>query len=102
MEQLTRIQVNLDLLKMHHTQNVAAGQKTIEVEVVGLRIGDFVMVTFPGELSVEIGLAIKQAAPHPFTFVAAYTNGYIYYAPTEKQRRNPGFAQEDCDCPVDQ
>ena len=100
MEQLTRVQVNLDLLKMHQAQNAAAGQKTIEVEVVGIRIGDFVMVTFPGELSVEIGLAIKQAAPHPFTFVAAYTNGYIYYAPTEQQRNNPGFAQEDCDCLV--
>ncbi len=98
MEQLTRLQANLDLLKMHHAQNVAAGKKTIDVEVAGVRIGDFVLVTFPGELSVEIGLKIKKRAPAPFTFVAGYTNGYIYYAPTEKQRNNAGYAQEDCDC----
>ncbi|OGV67465.1 MAG: hypothetical protein A3K18_29095 [Lentisphaerae bacterium RIFOXYA12_64_32] len=98
MEQLTRIQANLGLLKMHHAQNVAAGKKTIDVEVLGLRVGDFVLVTFPGELSVQIGLNIKKASPRKFTFVAGYTNGYIYYAPTAEQLRNRGGAQEDSDC----
>lgn len=97
MEQLTRNQVNLELLKMHHAQNMAAGD-TIDVEVLGLRIGDFVLVTFPGELSVEIGLNIKRMSPHGFTFVAGYTNGYIYYAPTSEQLKNRGGAQEDSDC----
>jgi hypothetical protein len=98
MEQLTRLQANLNLLKMHHAQNVAAGKPTLDVEVVGLRIGEFVLVTFPGELTVEVGLNIKRRAPAPLTFVAGYTNGYIYYAPTAKGRNNPGYAQEDCDC----
>ncbi len=98
MEQLTRLQANLDLLKMHQAQNVAAGKPTIDVEVVGLRVGDFALVTFPGELTVEIGLNIKKRALAPFTFVAGYTNGYIYYAPTARGRNNTGFAQEDCDC----
>ena len=98
MEQLTRIQENLALLKMHHAQNLAAGVPTLEVEVVGVRIGDFVLVTFPGELSVQIGLGIKQRSPHPRTFVAGYTNGYIYYAPTAEQLANRGGAQEDSDC----
>jgi len=98
MEQLTRLRVNLDLLRMHLAQNQAAGSKTIDVEVAGLRIGDFALVTFPGELSVEIGLNIKKRSPAPFTFVAGCTNGYIYYAPTAKQRNNTGYAQEDCDC----
>ncbi|MFN0170042.1 MAG: hypothetical protein ACKV22_26760 [Bryobacteraceae bacterium] len=97
MEQLTRLQTNLALLRKHHAQNVAAGTKTLDVEVAGLRIGDFVLVTFPGELTVEIGLGIKKRAPSPFTFVAGYTNGYIYYTPTVKQRTNTGYAQEDCD-----
>jgi len=100
MEELTRIQVNMDLLRMHQAQNAASGRPTIEVEVTGVRIGDFVLVTFPGELSVEIGLDIKKRSPHRLSFVAGCTNGYIYYAPTEKQRKNPGFAQEDCDCLV--
>lgn len=98
MEQLTRTQTNLALLKKHQADNVAAGSRTIEVEVIGLRIGDFVMITFPGELTVRIGLNIKQKSPHPKTFVAGYTNGYIYYAPTAEQLLNVGGAQEDSDC----
>ena len=98
MEQLTRVNTNLALLKKHHAQNVAAGSRTIEVEVVGLRIGEFVLVTFPGELTVRIGLGIKERSPHPHTFVAGYTNGYIYYCPTVEQLANRGNAQEDSDC----
>lgn len=98
MEELTRVNTNLALLKMHHAQNMAAGSRTVEVEVVGLRIGDFVLVTFPGELTVRIGLGIKQRSPHPRTFVAGYTNGYIYYCPTVEQLANRGHAQEDSDC----
>jgi len=98
MEELTRVNTNLALLKMHHAQNVAAASRTIDVEVCGLRIGEFVLVTFPGELTVRIGLGIKQRSPHPKTFVAGYTNGYIYYCPTVEQLANRGHAQEDSDC----
>ena len=98
MEQLTRIQINLNLLKKHQARNVAAGESTIEVEMMGLRVGEFVLVTFPGELSVQIGLNIKKRSPHKFTFVAGITNGYIYYTPTAEQLKNRGGAQEDSDC----
>ncbi len=99
-EQLTRVQANLALLRKHEATNRAAGRKPLEVEVAGLRVGDFVLVTFPGELTVEIGLNVKKASPHKSTFVAGYTNGYIYYTPTAKQLRNSGGAQEDSDCLV--
>lgn len=98
MEQLTRTKTNLALLKMHQAQNVAAGKRTIDVEVVGLRVGEFALVTFPGELTVRIGLGIKKRSPHKMTFVAGYTNGYIYYSPTAEQLLNVGGAQEDSDC----
>ena len=98
MEELTRVQTNLALLKKHQQQFIAAGSRTIDVELVGLRIGEFVLVTSPGELTVQIGLNIKQASPHKPTFVAGYTNGYIYYAPTAEQLANRGGAQEDSDC----
>ena len=98
MEELTRVQTNLALLKMHHAQNIAAGKKTLDAEMLGLRIGDFVLVTFPGELTVQIGLNIKKRSPHEHTFVAGYSNGYIYYAPTADQLKNRGHAQEDSDC----
>ena len=100
MERLTHLQVNLALLKMHQAKAVAAGNAALETEMSGLRVGDFVMVTFPGELTVELGLAVKKRAAGKFTFVAGYTNGYLFYLPTEAQRKNTGYAQEDCDCQV--
>ena len=89
MEQLTRVRTNLALLRKHQAQTVAAGKPTIEVEVVGLRIGDFVLVTFPGELTVQTGLDIKRRSPHELTFVAGYTNGYIYYTPPPSSSATP-------------
>lgn len=100
MEELTRLQTNLALLRKHQETNRLAEMKPLEVEVVGLRVGDFVLVTFPGELTVEIGLNIKKSSPHKHTFVAGYTNGYIYYTPTARQLENVGGAQEDSDCLV--
>jgi hypothetical protein len=100
MEHLTRLNTNLALLKKHHAAAQASPLKTVDVEISALRIGDFKLVTFPGELTVEIGLEIKRAAKDPHAFVAGYTNGYIYYMPTPAQRANTGYAQEDCDCIV--
>ncbi len=98
MERMTRINTNLALLRKHQRQNLAAPQRTIDVELLALRVGDFVLTTFPGELTVRIGLRIKESSPHEHTFVAGYTNGYIYYAPTTEQLQNAGGAQEDSDC----
>jgi hypothetical protein len=98
MERLTRSQANLALMRKHRAENLATGQKTVEVEVLALRIGEFVLATFPGELTVQTGLDIKGSSPHALTFVAGYTNGYIYYAPTAEQLKNVGGAQEDSDC----
>jgi len=97
MESLTRLNVNRQLLEKHLAETRAAGSPTIEVEVCGLRVGDFRMVTFPGELLVQTGLDVKAAAGLPHAVVAGYTNGYIYYVPQADQRANTGYAQEDCD-----
>jgi len=97
MEKMSRNKANLALLTKHQTRNQAAG-KTIDVEVVAFKLGDFRMITFPAELTVNIGLNIKQKSPFENTFVAGYTNGYNYYAPTADQLKNVGNAQEDSDC----
>lgn len=97
MEDLTRKQINLALLERHQARNAEAG-KSVEAEVVGLRVGAFRLVTFPAELTVEIGFGIRGKSPHPLTFVSGYTNGYLYYAPTVGQMKNRGGAQEDSDC----
>ena len=98
MENLTRVNTNLRLLRMHQKQNMEAPKRTVTVELIGCRIGDFVLTSFPGELTVQIGLNLKAKSMHQNTFVAGYTNGYIYYAPTTKQLENVGGAQEDSDC----
>jgi hypothetical protein len=98
MEELTRVKTNLALLRMHQKQNVDSGSRTVDVELTAIRLGEFVLTTFPGELTVRIGLGIKSRSPHPRTFVSGYTNGYIYYAPTAEQLKNVGGAQEDSDC----
>jgi hypothetical protein len=54
-------------------------------------------VTFPGEVTVQIGLNIKSASGDANAHVSGYTNGYLYYTPTAAQRKNTGYAQEDCD-----
>lgn len=71
----------------------------LDAEIGGLRVGDFRLVTFPGLVS-GVGLDVKRAAAHPTAFVAGYTNGYLHYLPTGRQRANTGYAQEDCDCLV--
>ena len=98
MERLTRNNTNLNLLRKHQEKMLAAEKRTLDVELAAVRIGDFVLLTFPGELTVRIGLNIKRASTHDLTFVAGYTNGYIYYAPTTEQLLNVGGAQEDSDC----
>ncbi len=101
MEELTRLQTNLRLLKKHHASLVDSGKRTVDVEVMGIRIGDAKLVTFPGELTVPIGLKIKKLSAETSAMVAGYTNGYIYYAPTTEQLENAGGAQEDSDCILD-
>ncbi len=98
MEELTRKQVNLALVEKHEARRIAAGSDSIEVEVAGLRVGDFRLVTFPGEVTVPIGLGLKERSPHELSFISGYTNGYLYYAPTAEQLLNRGGAQEDSDC----
>lgn len=100
MERLTRLNVNLALLEAHLARTRASDGRALAAEVGGLRVGDFTLVTFPGELVSGVGLDVKRAAGSPTAFVAGYTDGYLHYLPTARQRANGGFAQEDCDCLV--
>ncbi len=96
MEKLAVIQENLSLLMTHQEENLASGQEIIDMEIQVIRIGNFVLVMFQCELSVQIGLNIKKMSPLHNTFVAGFSNGYIYYAPTVDQYNSE--IQEDSDC----
>jgi hypothetical protein len=58
---------------------------TIPIEVQAFRISDDVaVVTLPGEVFVELGLAIKNASPFKTTMVMELCNDSPGYIPTEK------------------
>jgi hypothetical protein len=97
MEELTRLNTNLALLRRHRDRAAAAGPAPLQAELGGLRVGSFRLLTFPGELTVEIGLRLRDVAGDPHVHLAGYTNGYLHYLATRAQRTNPGHAQEDCD-----
>ena len=96
MEKLARLQTNISTLKQRQAENEASGEKTIDIEVQVMKIGDLVLITFPAEVSVQVGLNIKEKSPFAFTYLAGYTNGYIHYAPTAEQYN--GQAYEDISC----
>jgi hypothetical protein len=91
MERLIRIRSNLKILGRHLTRG---GGPEIAAEVQGIRIGEFVLVTFPGELFAEVALRMKRQSPCKHTFVAAYSNGHLGYAPTADAYDS--HAYEDC------
>lgn len=97
MEGISRLQTNLRLLRLHQKEIVEIGSRNLEVEVIGLKMGELKLATFPGELTVRIGLGLKEKLGG-VTMICGYTNGYIYYAPTAEQLANRGYAQEDSDC----
>lgn len=76
MEELLVTEANLGYLKASKPEN------PVKAEIMGLRVGDFVLITFSGEVFSQIGLNIKKASPFENTFVAGYTNGSIGYSPT--------------------
>ena len=81
MEELIVTEANLGFLKDSNSQN------PIPAEIQCMKIGNFVLATFSGELFSQIGLNIKTQSPYEYTFVSGYTNGFIMeagaYAATE-------------------
>ncbi len=64
-------------------QEYASGN--VPIEVVAIRLSpDVAIVTLPGEVFVELGLAIKQASPFKTTLVVELVNDCPAYIPTKK------------------
>lgn len=63
----------------------ARNGKPTEVEVQAVALGkDVAWVSLPGEIFVELGLAIKQDSPFKHTIIAELANGSIGYVPTRR------------------
>jgi len=61
------------------------GTDPIRAEVQVLRLGDFAIAGFPGELFCALGMRVKQDSPARATMIAECANGcYGYLAPREE------------------
>lgn len=92
------------------------GKYTFEAEVMVITVGDeLAFVGLPGEMFVELGFAVKQNSPYPFTFVNALANGAIGYVANRRAypegaygasyattRSNPGSGEALVDSAVRQ
>ncbi|MCF7787657.1 MAG: neutral/alkaline non-lysosomal ceramidase N-terminal domain-containing protein [Prosthecobacter sp.] len=54
-----------------------------EVQVIALS-DELAIVSLPGEIFVELGLALKKASPFKHTFIAELANGSIGYVPNRE------------------
>ncbi|MEW6304805.1 MAG: hypothetical protein AB1705_15125 [Verrucomicrobiota bacterium] len=54
-----------------------------EVQVIALG-NDIAWVALPGEIFVELGMAIKEASPFKHTIVVELANGLVGYVPTKR------------------
>lgn len=96
MEELARIQDDLETFARHETINAESGSDFVDAQVQGIRIGEAVFITAPLELLTEIGLWVKRSSPHEHTFVAGFSNGYFHYAPPAEMYDQGGYEVTEC------
>ncbi len=66
-------------------------ERTENVIVQAVRIGDQAVVSLPFEVLVEIGLEIKEKSPFPHTFTISLANGGYGYLPPPNQHELGGY-----------
>jgi hypothetical protein len=96
METLTRIQDDIATLQKHLEINEESGEDTVDAEVMGIKIGDCVIISSPAEMLVEVGLNVKKASPCKHTFMAAYSNGYLHYGAPADYYDKGGYEVTEC------
>ncbi|MEI6424073.1 MAG: hypothetical protein WCP55_17795, partial [Lentisphaerota bacterium] len=69
---------------------------TVDAEVMGIKIGDCVIISSPAEMLVEVGLNVKKASPYKHTFMAAYSNGYLHYGAPAADYDKGGYEVTEC------
>jgi neutral ceramidase len=64
---------------------------SVNGSIHAVRVGDGAIVTGPGEIFTEIGLAVKERSPADVTLYAGYTNGSVSYFPTAAEYPLGGY-----------
>ncbi len=82
--------------KLTTTVPLKPGGGVLKSEVNAVVLGDeLALVGFPGDAFVELGLAIKQNSPYPYTIVNEQSgNGTLSYVPNRKAFYEKGYEAE--------
>ncbi len=68
---------------------------SVQTEVQVIRLGDVAFVSAPGELFVELGLAIKVGGGAKQTFICGFSNDNIGYIPARRAYPHGGYEVAD-------
>jgi hypothetical protein len=90
----------LERVHAYKVLDVAAREgRPLEVEVQVIRLGpDVAWVSLPGEIFVELGLAIKKRSPFRYTFIAELANGSIGYIPDRRSYAEGNYEPVSARC----
>jgi neutral ceramidase len=77
----------------HELLEMQRNEPLVATEVAAYRLGDYAVVTLPGEIFVEFGLDIKLKSPARRTFVVELANGIVGYVPTKRAFEGGGYEQ---------
>jgi hypothetical protein len=90
----------MKLVRAYRALDVAARQgKPHQVEVQVIALGrDAAWVSLPGEVFVELGLAIKQRSPFTRTFIVELANESIGYIPNRRSYAEGNYEPESARC----
>jgi hypothetical protein len=75
----------MEMVQAVKVADVARQGKPLDAEVQVVALGqDLAFVSLPGEVFVELGLAVKQDSPFALTAVAELANGSVGYVPSRR------------------
>jgi len=90
----------MKLVRANRVLEVASRQgKSHRVEVQVIALGkEVAWVSLPGEIFVELGLAIKKRSPFPHTFVVELANESVGYVPDRRSYAEGNYEPESARC----
>ena len=90
----------MKLVNAYKVLDVAARKgQPHEVEVQVIALGrDVAWVSLPGEVFVELGLAIKRRSPFKYTMIAELANGSIGYIPDRRSYAEGNYEPVSARC----
>ncbi len=95
MERLTRLGAELETLKWHRERVLRLGREQ-HAEVIGVRLGDKILLSAPIEPLTSVGKKLKSLYGDSVVLLA-YSNGYLHYGATQDKYETGAYETRECD-----